>query len=437
MGKYFGTDGVRGVAGEVLTASLAYKIGLSIKHVLKENKVVIGKDTRASSDMLAFNLAAGALASGVDVYMAGVVSTPMIAHYSKEENIIGVMITASHNPYLDNGIKLFNKGYKMLEKDDLKIEAFIDGAMPSLDKDFGRYYDYSDAVQTKYLKLYETFEHKTIHISVGYDSANGANYKIAKTVLDPLCDEAHQISASPNGENINLNVGSTHLDAIKALVKEKSLDIGFSFDGDGDRCLVVDHALNVYDGDMIIYALARYLKELGKLNKNTVVLTKMSNPGILKAFKELGIKTVLTDVGDKYVTSEILKNNYTIGGENSGHIILNHLLHTGDGLLVAVTILNLLQTLKVPLHKLYETVNMYPQKMVNIKHVDKAVLTHDAVKKAIKEADKTLGTNKLLLVRASGTEPLIRVTISHEDETLLDQVMDHLVTTIKNLGEIK
>jgi phosphoglucosamine mutase len=437
MGKYFGTDGVRGVAGEVLTASLAYKIGLSIKHVLKENKVVIGKDTRASSDMLAFNLAAGALASGVDVYMAGVVSTPMIANISKEENMIGVMVTASHNPFHDNGIKLFNKGYKMLEKDDLKIEAFIDGETPSFGQTFGRFIDYSQFVKASYLKLYEGFEHQTLHLSVGYDSANGANYQIAKEVLEPLCDESYQINADPNGMNINLNAGSTHLEAIKALVKEKALDIGFSFDGDGDRCLVVDHALNVYDGDMIIYALARYLKDLGKLNKNTVVLTKMSNPGILKAFKALGIKTVLTDVGDKYVTSEILKNNYTIGGENSGHIILNHLLHTGDGLLVAVTLLNLLQTLKLPLHKLFEDVTMYPQKMVNIKNVNKTVLDHDLVKKAIKEADKVLGQNRLLLVRASGTEPLIRVTISHEDETLLDSVMDKLVSTIKELGENK
>ncbi|MFP4286986.1 MAG: phosphoglucosamine mutase [Candidatus Izemoplasmataceae bacterium] len=437
MGKYFGTDGVRGVAGDVLTAELAYKIGLSIKHVLKESKVVIGKDTRASSDMLAFNLAAGALASGVDVYMAGVVSTPMIAHFSKEEKMIGVMVTASHNPFYDNGIKLFNKGYKMLEKDDLRIEAFIDSPIPSFDKTFGTYHDYHNEVKMAYLKLYEQLEHKTIHLSVGYDSANGANYEIAKTVLEPLCDESYQINGQPNGLNINVESGSTHLDAIKALVKEKALDIGFSFDGDGDRCLVVDHALNVYDGDKLIYALACYLKDQGRLNKNTVILTKMSNPGILKAFKDANIKTILTDVGDKYVTSEILKNNYTLGGENSGHIILNHLLHTGDGLLVAVTLLNMLQSLKVPLNKLFETVNMYPQKMVNIKNVDKAILTHDDVKKVIKEADKTLGNNKLLLVRASGTEPLIRVTISHEDENLLDQVMESIVTTIKNLGETK
>ncbi|MFH5880940.1 phosphoglucosamine mutase [Liberiplasma polymorphum] len=436
MGKYFGTDGIRGVAGDFLNAHLAFNVGLSLKYVLKTNTVVIGKDTRESSDMLAYSLAAGALSAGVDVIMAGVVSTPMIAYYSKVNAMCGVMITASHNPFKDNGIKIFNKGYKMLEKDEDKIEAFLENPITKTPTSFGTLNESNDILET-YKELYKTLLNEKVNISVGYDSANGANYQMAKMLLEPLCDESYQINALPDGKNINVECGSTYLDAIKALVKDKKLDIGFSFDGDGDRCLVIDHNLKIYDGDLIIYAIAKHLKSIDALNKNTVVLTKMSNPGIIKAFKDLGIKTVLTDVGDKYVTHEILKNNYTIGGENSGHIILNHLLHTGDGLLVAVTLLNILQTLKTSLKCHTKEVQLYPQKMVNIKHISKSTLEEESVKSIIKEAKKHLGEDSLLLVRASGTEPLIRVTISHQDEATLDHVMASIVDVIKQSGRDK
>ncbi|PKK96269.1 MAG: phosphoglucosamine mutase, partial [Tenericutes bacterium HGW-Tenericutes-3] len=292
MGKYFGTDGIRGVAFEKLNSELAFKVGQGLVHTLHPKTVVIGMDTRESSPMLAYSIANGILALGVDVLFAGVVSTPMIAYYSKLKSIVGIMITASHNPYMDNGIKVFNKGYKTVEKEELEIEAFIDSNQLSFTS-FGKFSLFK-SFKDDYLKIYEKMNVKLSRCRVGYDSANGANYMISKEVFDKVCPSAIQISNEPDGLNINTGCGSTHMEAIQELVKQNHLDIGFSFDGDGDRIMVIDSKLNIYDGDMIIYMIAKYLKQEGLLNKNTVVLTKMSNPGILKTLKDLNISYVLT-----------------------------------------------------------------------------------------------------------------------------------------------
>ncbi|HBG33195.1 MAG: hypothetical protein A2084_02045 [Tenericutes bacterium GWC2_39_45] len=433
MGKYFGTDGIRGVAFEKLNAELAFRVGQAISNVLKSSTVVIGMDTRESSPMLAYSIANGILSSGYDVLFAGVVSTPMIAHYSKKNSLVGVMITASHNPFMDNGIKIFNKGFKMLDEDELMIEDFIDHGNPLI-KTFGKI-TLSDDVKKEYLNIYNQFDLKPTSLKIGFDSANGATYQISREIIDKLNPASIQINGQPDGRNVNVDSGSTHPEAIINLVKSKKLDIGFSFDGDGDRILVVDSQGTPYDGDMLIYIIGTYLKKTNKLNHDTVVLTKMSNPGILKALSDQKIKYSLTDVGDKYVADEMLTKGYTIGGESSGHIILSHLLHSGDGLLVAIYLLHILYELNKKLPELIKSVVLYPIKTINIKNINKAVLKKDSVISKVTETKVKLGPNSLLLVRPSGTEPLVRVTISSKDPVLMNELANQLVLFIQKEGE--
>lgn len=428
MGKYFGTDGIRGIAFEQLNSELSFKVGQAIATILKPQEVVIGMDTRISSPMLAYSIANGLLALGVNVKFAGVVSTPMIAHYSKIKQIIGVMITASHNPYVDNGIKIFDKGYKTKEDLEILLEDFIDHQELSF-QTFGKF-EMTDDVMTEYLKIYDSLDLKPSKLLIGFDSANGANVFISRKVFDLVNPEAIQISNQPNGTNINLNCGSTHLEAVLKLVHDEKLDIAFSFDGDGDRIILIDPQGVIYDGDMIIYLIGSYLKRKNLLNKNKVVLTKMSNPGILKALKNQGIDFVLTDVGDKHVFHELATHGYTIGGESSGHIILTHLLHTGDGLLVAIYLLKILEELQMTLSDLTKDVKLFPLKLTNIKDIKKDVLNTNPVQKMLEDVKKELGEDALLLVRPSGTENLIRITISHENQEVVDTMTDHIKKTI-------
>jgi len=433
MGKYFGTDGIRGVAGDTLTPSFANRVGQSLKKVFDAKRIVIGKDTRESSDVLALAVATGALEAGADVLYAGTVSTPMVAHYAKEENIIGVMITASHNPYQDNGIKVFDKGYKLSEKAESDIENFLDSEETVKSERYGIFRMNQDVTKA-YEKLFKKLKLEKANLQIAIDTANGATYEIAKKIFKPLADEHVQIGDMPDGRNINLECGSTDLRRIIETAAENKSDIAFSFDGDGDRVLVVDHRENVYDGDLLVYIIATYLKEQNLLNKNTVVLTKMSNPGILKALKDKGIKVVQTDVGDKYVQAEMLKNDYIVGGENSGHIILNHLLQTGDGMLAAAYILKILHESRRTIASLVEEVEIYPQKTENIEGVDKGVVEHKDVKLAVKNVKKKLGADSLLLVRPSGTEPVVRITVSHKDEAMIDEAIQTLKETIVDKG---
>ena len=434
MGKYFGTDGIRGRYNLELTNSLAFKVGQSLKSVLGTSKLVIGMDTRESSSELMYSLSSGAQSLGIDVMIAGVVSTPMISHYSKQKNITGIMITASHNPYTDNGIKVFNKGNKLLESEELAIEYFVDNNVEFEIVKIGKTYS-GEEVFDLYADLIESLDLVESDLRIGFDSANGANYLISLGVLRELCKDFIQVGNTPDGKNINKGVGSTHLESIINVVKENNLDIGFSFDGDGDRILVVDKDLKVFDGDLLIYIIAVYLKDNNLLNEDTVVLTSMSNLGIIKAFERKGIKVILTDVGDKYVLEKLNEKGYSIGGENSGHIILRDFINTGDGVLVAAYLLKIINETNKSLIELTSDITMWPQKMENIRTFNKEILDDERVVDVIKEVKNILGLNGKVLVRASGTEPLIRVTISCETESDLNKYMELIVSKINNVKE--
>ncbi len=434
MAKYFGTDGIRGRYGIELTNATAFKVGQSLKSVLKIDRLVIGMDTRESSSELMYSVVSGAQSMGINVMIAGVVSTPLISHYSKQKGIAGVMITASHNPYTDNGIKVFNRGNKLLLEEELLIENFIDSNEKFNITKVGEIYS-GEEVLDLYLDLIESLDLYETDLKIGFDSANGANYLISLGIIRELCQEYYQIGNEPDGKNINEGVGSTHLESIISLVKEKKLDIGLSFDGDGDRVLVIDRDLEIIDGDKIIYIIANYLKELGLLKKNTVVLTKMSNLGIIKAFERKGITVVLTDVGDKYVLEEMNENGYSIGGENSGHIILRDFLNTGDGLLVGAYLTKILSDTGKTLKDLTNEINMWPQEMFNIRTFNKEILEDERVITVVREVKNILGDNGKVLVRASGTEPLVRVTLSCETQEQLDLHMNKIVSMINTVKE--
>ncbi len=437
MAKYFGTDGIRGRFGVELSASLAFKVGQSLKKSLGISRLVIGIDTRESSTELMYGVASGAQSVGVNVMLAGVVSTPLISAYSKEKGIAGVMITASHNPYQDNGIKVFHKGNKLTQIEELAIETFVDGNREFTVDKVGTIFQ-SDEVYDLYMDIIDQLELDMMDFVVGIDSANGANHLIAKAVFEQVCPNYVQIGNEPDGKNINLNVGSTHLEAITNLVKEQSLDLGISFDGDGDRVLFVDNNLNVIDGDLIIYIIAGYLKQKGLLKKDTVVLTSMSNLGIIKALNRQSIQVVLTDVGDKYVLEAMNENDYSLGGENSGHIILKDYINTGDGLLVSLFVLKILYETNLSFSELLQDVTMYPQQMVNIRTYNKDILQDQRVLDVIQETKDVFLDDGKVLVRASGTEPLIRVTLSCEKQEDLDFYMNKIVSVIETIkGEVE
>ena len=390
-------------------------------------------DTRQSSPLLAYGVANGLLACGVNVLFAGVVSTPMIAYYSKIKNMIGVMITASHNPYTDNGIKVFNKGYKTTETDESLLEAFIDNPHMRIG-DFG-IFSYTDDVTEAYTQIYDNISLTQSTYKVLYDSANGANHLIAKQLMDRYTQVSCQVGNQPDGLNINLDCGSTHLDKLRNKVIQEDYDIAFSFDGDGDRIMTIDNKGNIYDGDMMIYIIASYMKSKNLLDHDTVVLTKMSNPGLLKALRQKGIHYHLTDVGDKYVFQALDVYGYVIGGEASGHIILKHLLHSGDGLLVAIYLLSILEELGTTLEALTKDVVIYPFKLTNLKGIAKDVLKKPKVIETIASLKQLHGDNVLILVRPSGTEQLIRVTVSAEDEALMNDISNDIIEVIQKEGD--
>ncbi|MFP4078047.1 MAG: phosphoglucosamine mutase [Candidatus Izemoplasmataceae bacterium] len=433
MGKYFGTDGIRGVAGDYLDTEMAYNVGLGLRKALDSDTVVIGKDTRESGDMLALSVAAGAMRAGMDVLYAGTVPTPVIAHYAKERAMTGIMITASHNPYTDNGIKVIDKGYKMSEESEAIIEAFIDQPEAPKTERFG-FFKHAEEIMAVYKNLYAPFKEERMNLNVCFDTANGATYEVAPEILSPLVDGIFQVHGAPDGKNINAQCGSMHIEAIQQAVSENGCDLGFSFDGDGDRVLAVDHKGRLYDGDMLLYVIALKMKKEGTLNKDTVVLTEMSNPGIVKAFKDAGIAVVRTKVGDRNVSLEMQKNDYTLGGENSGHIILKNHLQTGDGILAAVKTMHVIHTERRPIHALCEDVEIFPQITENIRDVDKSVVGKKAVKKAVKDMKKALGKDALVLIRPSGTEPVIRITVSHQDEATVNKAIETLRAIITKEG---
>jgi phosphoglucosamine mutase len=434
MGKYFGTDGIRGRVGVELNNAMAFQIGQSLKDVLGATRLVVGMDTRESSSDLMYSVVSGAQSVGIDVMVAGIVSTPLISLYSLKKGIAGVMITASHNPYKDNGIKVFDGGRKLSKEQEDAIETYIDNVKEFDVTKFGETYSGEDVLDT-YIDLVETMDLYQSDLRIGIDTAHGATYLIARGIFQELTEHFYQMGDEPDGTNINEGVGSTHLEAMQAFVKKWDLDIGFAFDGDGDRVMVVGPDGAIIDGDAILYLIGCHLKEQGLLKQDTVVLTKMSNLGVIKALERKGIQVVLTDVGDKNVSDAIEQGGYSLGGENSGHIILRDYLHTGDGILSALMVLNVLHQSGKTLAELLADLSMWPQELVNIRSYDKTVLDDPRVVAAIDAVKAELGENGKVLVRASGTEPLLRVTISCPTQEALDRHMKTIVDTITLVKE--
>ena len=448
MGKYFGTDGFRGEANKTLTAEHAYKIGRFLGWYYGRNKeegetckIVIGKDTRLSSYMFEYALVSGLTASGAEAYLLHVTTTPSVSYVARTEDFdCGIMISASHNPYYDNGIKLINSnGEKMDEETILKIEAYIDGLsgeIPFAVRDqIGRTVDYAMGRNRYigYLISLATRSYKNKR--VGLDCANGSSWMIAKSVFDALGAKTYVINNEPDGTNINTNCGSTHIEGLQKLVKEKGRDVGFAFDGDADRCLCVDENGNVINGDMIIYIYGCYLKERGKLAGNKVVTTVMSNFGLYKALDDAGIEYEKTAVGDKYVYENMSANGYRIGGEQSGHIIFRKYATTGDGILTAIKMMEVMLEKKKTLAELAAPVPVYPQVLKNIRVTDKAAAQNDPdVQAAVKAVGEKLGSDGRILVRESGTEPLVRVMVEAGEEALCEKYVDEVIDVIVKKG---
>ena len=460
MGKYFGTDGFRGEANENLTADHAYKIGRFLGWYYGELKrrngddtparIVIGKDTRRSSYMFEYTLVGGLVASGADAYLLHVTTTPSVAYVARTDNFdCGIMISASHNPYYDNGIKLINgNGEKMEEETIALVEDYLDGKVEVFGETYeevpyahknriGCTVDYV-AGRNRYvgylisLGMY-SFKGK----KVGLDCANGSSWNIAKTVFDALGAKTYVINAQPDGTNINNNAGSTHIEGLQKYVVENGLDVGFAYDGDADRCLCVDEKGNLVDGDAILYIYGKYMKERGKLLTNTVVTTVMSNFGLYKAFDELGIGYAKTAVGDKYVYEYMNQNGCRIGGEQSGHIIFSKYASTGDGILTSLKMMEVMMAKKAKMSQLTEGLSIYPQVLENVRVLDKTAAQEDPdVKAAVKAVEEALGDTGRILVRESGTEPLLRVMVEAETEECCRKYVDQVVSVVKAKGHV-
>ena len=455
MGKYFGTDGFRGEAGITLTADHAYKVGRFLGwyyNKLRERngdtnpvRIVIGKDTRRSSYMFEYSLVGGLVASGADAYLLHVTTTPSVSYVARvDEFDCGIMISASHNPYYDNGIKLINgNGEKMDEATISLVEAYLDGELEVFGKHYneipyahkteiGRTVDYVSGRNRYVGYLISLGVYSFKGVKVGLDCANGSSWNIAKAVFDALGAKTYVINADPDGTNINTNAGSTHIEGLQKFVVEKGLDVGFAYDGDADRCLCVDEKGNVVDGDAILYVYGRYMKEREKLITNTVVTTVMSNFGLYKAFDELGIGYAKTAVGDKYVYEYMQKNGCRLGGEQSGHIIFSKYASTGDGILTSLKMMEVMMAKKMKMSQLTEDLHIYPQVLVNVKVKDKAVVQADKdVQDAVQKVADALGDTGRILVRESGTEPLIRVMVEAETEEICRKHVDNVVSVIK------
>ena len=453
MGRYFGTDGFRGEANKNLTVEHAYKVGRFIGwyyHQMtgKKCKVVIGKDTRRSSYMFEYSLVAGLTASGADAYLLHVTTTPSVSYVTRTEDFdCGIMISASHNPFYDNGIKLINgNGEKMDEKTISYIEDYIDGKLNlfgeemtdvpfAVREEIGCTVDYA-AGRNRYVgSLISLAPYWYKNMRVGLDCANGSSWMIAKSVFDALGAKTYVINAEPDGTNINNHAGSTHIEVLQKFVKDNNLDVGFAYDGDADRCIAVDEKGNVVDGDLILYIYGKYMKERGKLLNNTVVTTIMSNFGLYKAFDEAGINYEKTAVGDKYVYENMVQNGHRIGGEQSGHIIFSKYATTGDGILTSMKMMEVILAKKLPLSKLAEPVTIYPQVLKNVRVKSKSEAQNDPdVQEAVAKVAEMLGDTGRILVRESGTEPVIRVMVEAETESLCEKYVDQVIDVIKSKG---
>ena len=458
MGKYFGTDGFRGEANVKLTADHAFKVGRFLGWYYTQlrrrsgsddpARIVIGKDTRRSSYMFEYSLVGGLVASGADAYLLHVTTTPSVAYVCRTEGFdCGIMISASHNPYYDNGIKLINGfGEKMDESVISLVEAYLDGHLEAFGRTWeelplatrdqiGRTVDHV-AGRNRYIGyLISLGMHSFKGIKVGLDCANGSSWNIAKNVFDALGAKTYVINNDPDGYNINTNAGSTHIEVLQKFVVDNGLDVGFAYDGDADRCLCVDEKGNIVTGDHILYVYGKYMKERGKLMGNTVVTTVMSNFGLYKAFDELGIGYAKTAVGDKYVYEYMMTNGCRLGGEQSGHIIFSKYASTGDGILTSLKMMEVMMARKKTLSQLCDGLTIYPQVLKNVNVADKAVAQADPdVQAAVAEVAAKLGETGRILVRESGTEPKIRVMVEAETMDICREYVDCVVETIKRKG---
>ncbi len=446
MGKYFGTDGFRGEANKVLTVEHAFKVGRFLGWYYGKDhkaKVVIGKDTRRSSYMFEYALVAGLTASGADVYLLHVTTTPSVSYVARTEDFdCGIMISASHNPFYDNGIKVINgMGHKLEAEVEAQIEAYIDGELgelPLAEKEkIGRTVDHA-AGRNRYIGHLISLATRSFKDKrVGLDCSNGSASAIAKSVYDALGAKTYVINNEPDGTNINTNCGSTHIEVLQQFVKEKKLDIAFAYDGDADRCIAVDENGNVVDGDLILYVCGKYLKEQGRLNGDTIVTTIMSNLGLYKACDKAGIRYEKTAVGDKYVYENMLQNNYSLGGEQSGHIIFSKYATTGDGILTSLLLMEVVMEKKQSLAKLVEEVKIYPQLLKNVRVADKKEARENpAVVKAVEEVAEKLGDDGRILVRESGTEPVIRVMVEAATDELCKECVGKVIDVMAAEGMV-
>lgn len=458
MGKYFGTDGYRGEANVTLTADSAYKVGRFLGWYFGELKrsngdnsaprVVIGKDTRRSSYMFEYTLVAGLTASGADAYMLHVTTTPSVAYVTRVDGFdCGIMISASHNPYYDNGIKLLNSaGEKMDESTIALIEKYLDGELELFGKKYdelpyakrdkiGKTVDYASGRNRYIGYLISLGMYSFKGVKVALDCANGSAWNIAKSVFEALGATTYVINAEPDGFNINENAGSTHIDGLRNYVKKNKLDIGFAYDGDADRCLCVDEKGNVVTGDHILYIYGVYMKKRDKLVTNTVVTTVMSNFGLYKAFDEAGIDYAKTPVGDKYVYEYMTEHGNRLGGEQSGHIIFSKYATTGDGILTSLKIMEVMLASKCPISKLCEPLKIYPQILINVKVKDKLAAQNDVdVQNAVKAVESKLDGKGRILVRESGTEPLLRIMVEAESSSLCKKLAEDVAKVVRAKG---
>lgn len=444
MGKYFGTDGIRGIANEQLTPELAFKLGRAGGYVLTKEvekpKVLIGKDTRISGDMLEGALVAGLLSIGAEVMRLGVITTPAVAYLTKAMGAeLGIMISASHNPVEDNGIKFFGSdGFKLSDEQEVEIEAIIDQEEDNLPRptgaDVGVINDYFEGGQ-KYLQyLKQSIDNEFTGLHIAIDCANGSTSSLANHLFADLEADISSIGASPNGLNINDGVGSTHPETLQALVVEKEADIGLAFDGDGDRLIVVDELGNIVDGDQILFICANYLNNRGLLHHSTVVSTVMGNLGFFKALEELDMQSKKTDVGDRYVVEEMRKGGYNLGGEQSGHIIFLDYITTGDGLLTALQLIDIMKETGKTLSELASEMVKYPQILKNIKVVDKhEVMVNPRVQEVIEKVEADMGDEGRVLVRPSGTESLVRVMAEASTIERCHEAADEVVAVIEDV----
>ena len=449
MGKYFGTDGFRGEANVTLTVEDAYKVGRFLgwyygqKNEGERCRVVIGKDTRRSSSMFEYSLVAGLTASGADVYLLHVTTTPSVSYVVRTEEFnCGIMISASHNPFYDNGIKVINERGEKLEEDVItEIEKYLDGEMGEIPyatrENIGRTVDFA-AGRNRYIGYLISIATRSFkNKKVGLDCANGSASAIAKNVFDALGAETHVINNNPDGLNINTNCGSTHIEGLQKYVVENGLDVGFAYDGDADRCLAVDSEGNLVDGDKIMYICGKYMKEQGSLVNNTVVTTIMSNFGLYKALEREGIRFEKTAVGDKYVYENMSQNGHCLGGEQSGHIIFSKHATTGDGILTSLKVMEVMLEKKESLKKLADEIEIYPQVLKNVRVHDKKEAQDDAdVQAEVAKVAEALGDTGRILLRQSGTEPVVRVMVEAETDEICEKYVDQVIEVMKAKGHV-